>query len=194
NPAYVIYTSGSTGRPKGVMVSHTGLNSLGTSMTQRFVIGRSARVLQFSSSGFDASVMDLLMAFHAGATLVLSEPHRLLGIELAQLLNQQAISHALIPPAALATLPDGKYPHLQTVVVGGDACPDELAARWSKGRRMINAYGPTEITICASMSTPMNGQERPPIGRPIWNTQVYVLDAALQPVPAGVSGELYIAG
>ncbi|MGO4605776.1 amino acid adenylation domain-containing protein [Variovorax sp. 2RAF20] len=192
--AYVIYTSGSTGMPKGVVVPHAGLSSLGAAMAQRFAIDPDSRVLQFSSSGFDASVMDLLMAFHAGAALVLPGAQQLLGPELADLLHRQAVSHALIPPAALATLPYGEFPHLQTLVVGGDACPAALAARWSQGRRMINAYGPTEITICASMSAPMNAEEPPSIGRPVWNTRLYVLDDSLQPVPPGVAGELYIAG
>ncbi|EJL76368.1 amino acid adenylation enzyme/thioester reductase family protein, partial [Variovorax sp. CF313] len=192
--AYVIYTSGSTGMPKGVVVPHAGLSSLGAAMAQRFAIGPDSRVLQFSSSGFDASVMDLLMAFHAGAALVLPGAQQLLGPELADLLHRQAVSHALIPPAALATLPYGEFPHLQTLVVGGDACPAALAARWSQGRRMINAYGPTEITICASMSAPLNAEEPPSIGRPVWNTRLYVLDDSLQPVPPGVAGELYIAG
>ncbi|MGJ7583682.1 AMP-binding protein, partial [Variovorax sp. RHLX14] len=117
--AYVIYTSGSTGLPKGVVVPHAGLSSLGASMAQRFAIGDDSRVLQFSSSGFDASVMDLLMAFHAGAALVVPGAQQLLGTDLAELLDRQAVSHALIPPAALATLPHGEFPHLQTLVVGG---------------------------------------------------------------------------
>ncbi|MBB4222732.1 non-ribosomal peptide synthetase [Variovorax guangxiensis] len=192
--AYVIYTSGSTGKPKGVVVPHQGLSSLGASMAQRFAIDHGSRVLQFSSSGFDASVMDLLMAFHAGAALVVPSAQQVLGAELGALIERLAVSHALIPPAALATLPEGEYPYLRTVVVGGDACSAELAARWSRGRRMVNAYGPTEITICASTSAPMNGDEPPTIGTPVWNTRVYVLDDALQPVPPGVAGELYIAG
>ncbi len=192
--AYIIYTSGSTGRPKGVVVPHAGLESLAASMAERLAIGPDARVLQFSSSGFDASVMDLLMAFHAGAALVVPGPQPLLGAELAALLDARAVSHALIPPAALATLPRGAHPHLKTLVVGGEACPAALAAQWSQGRRMINAYGPTEITICASMSEPMDAHAPPAIGRPVWNTRAYVLDAALRPVPPGVAGELYIAG
>jgi nonribosomal peptide synthetase DhbF len=192
--AYIIYTSGSTGVPKGVVVPHAGLSSLGTAMAERLAITPDSRVLQFSSSGFDASVMDQLMAFHAGAALVVPAAQQLLGTDLADLLETQAVSHALIPPAALATLPHGEFPHLQTLVVGGDACSAALAARWSPGRRMINAYGPTEITICASMSAPMNAEEQPSIGQPIWNTRMYVLDDALQPVPPGVAGELYIAG
>ncbi|SCX40487.1 non-ribosomal peptide synthetase [Variovorax sp. EL159] len=192
--AYVIYTSGSTGVPKGVVVPHAGLSSLGTAMAERLAIGHDSRVLQFSSCGFDASVMDELMAFHAGAALVVPAAQQLLGPDLADLLERQAVSHALIPPAALSTLPPGEFPHLQTLVVGGDACPAALAARWSQGRRMVNAYGPTEITICASMSAPMTGEAQPSIGQPIWNTRMYVLDDNLQPVPPGVAGELYIAG
>ncbi|HWT17591.1 MAG TPA: AMP-binding protein, partial [Variovorax sp.] len=188
--AYVIYTSGSTGVPKGVVVPHAGLVSLGAAMMERLAITPDSRVLQFSSSGFDASVMDQLMAFYAGAALVVPAAQQLLGTDLAELLEWQAVSHALIPPAALATLPHGEFPRLQTLVVGGDACPAALAARWSQGRRMINAYGPTEITICASMSAPMDAKEPPSIGQPVWNTRMYVLDDCLRPVPPGVAGEL----
>ncbi len=192
--AYVIYTSGSTGLPKGVVVPHAGLASLGAAMQERLAIAPDSRVLQFSSCGFDASVMDQLMAFHAGAALVVPGAQQLLGSDLAELLEARAVSHALIPPAALSTLPPGEFATLRTLVVGGDACSAELAARWAPGRRMVNAYGPTEITICASMSAPMEAGRQPSIGQPIWNTRMYVLDELLQPVPPGVAGELYIAG
>ncbi|WP_230414105.1 non-ribosomal peptide synthetase [Collimonas silvisoli] len=192
--AYIIYTSGSTGTPKGVVVPHAGLGSLALALLERLAITSDSRVLQFSSCSFDASIMDQLMAFAAGAALVVPTAQQLLGEELAALLTRQAVSHALIPPAALATLPAGEFAHLHTLVVGGDVCPPALAARWSRGRYMINAYGPTEITICATLSSPLNAAELPSIGRPIWNTQMYVLDGGLQPVPAGVTGELYIAG
>jgi nonribosomal peptide synthetase DhbF len=192
--AYIIYTSGSTGVPKGVLVPHAGLSSLAVSLAERLDIDASSRVLQFSSCGFDASIMDQLMAFAAGAALVVPAAQQLLGDDLAAVLSRQAISHALIPPAALGTLATSDFPHLHTLVVGGDVCPSVLAARWSQGRSMINAYGPTEITICASLSSPLNDFEPPPIGRPVWNTQMYVLDGSLQPVPVGVAGELYIAG
>ncbi len=192
--AYLIYTSGSTGTPKGVVVPHAGLHSLAASMAERMEIGPDSRVLQFSSSGFDASVMDLLMAFHVGAALVVPGAAPWLGQDLAQGLVRQSISHALIPPAALASVPPGEFPALRTLVVGGDVCPPALATHWAPGRRMINAYGPTEITICASLSEPMQADAVPSIGQPICNTHMYVLDGNLQPVPAGVAGELYVAG
>ncbi|WCM89255.1 non-ribosomal peptide synthetase [Acidovorax sp. NCPPB 3576] len=192
--AYLIYTSGSTGTPKGVVVPHAGLHSLAASMAERMGIAPDSRVLQFSSSGFDASVMDQLMAFYVGAALVVPGPAPWLGDDLAQGLIRQSISHALIPPAALASVPPGEFPALRTLVVGGDVCPPALAAQWATGRRMINAYGPTEITICASLSEAMQADAVPSIGRPVHNTQMYVLDSGLQPVPVGVTGELYIAG
>src|SRR5271166_2960951 len=92
----------------------------------------------------------------------------------------------------LESLPE--HLSLETLVVGSEPCPPDLVARWSGGRRMINAYGPTETTVTATMSAPLSGSIVPPIGRPIWNTRVYVLDGNPQPVPMDVPGELYISG
>jgi amino acid adenylation domain-containing protein/non-ribosomal peptide synthase protein (TIGR01720 family) len=197
HPAYVIYTSGSTGVPKGVVVSHAGLASFAAAEAERYAVGAGDRVLQFSSPSFDASVLELCMSLPVGAALVVPPPGPLLGEQLAAVLAEHRVTHALIPPAALATVPAqaaGELPDFRTLIVGGDACSGELVSRWAPGRRMINSYGPTESTVVATWSDPLPPEGTPPIGRPIWNTQVYVLDGALRPVPVGVPGELYVAG
>ncbi|MEY9855931.1 amino acid adenylation domain-containing protein [Catenulispora sp. GAS73] len=194
NAAYVIYTSGSTGKPKGVMVAHAGIANLVRTHADRFGITGDSRVLHFASPSFDASVMELQMALPLGAMLAVAPAGPTDGEALGTFLIEHQISHALITPAALAALRPEDHPHLRTLIVGGEACPAELAARWSAGRQMINAYGPTEITVYATISEPLSGAGTPPIGKPIPGTRLHVLDDGLAPVPAGVVGELYVAG
>ncbi len=194
NAAYLIYTSGSTGVPKGVTVTHGGLANFSAAEIEHFGVRQGDRVLQFSSPSFDASVLELCMALPAGAALVSPPPGPLLGDHLADVLARHRVTHALIPPAALATVPPVPLPEFRTLVVGGDACTGELVARWAADRRMINAYGPTEATVVATWSGPLSGDQAPPIGGPIGNTRVYVLDAVMRPVPIGVPGRLFVAG
>ncbi|GAA4960292.1 non-ribosomal peptide synthase/polyketide synthase [Actinoplanes utahensis] len=195
HPAYLIYTSGSTGRPKGVTVTHAGIAGFSAAEIEHFAVGEGDRVLQFASPSFDASVLELCMALPAGAALVVPPSGPLVGDPLRQVLAGRRVTHALIPPAALATVGDGELPDLATLIVGGDASGAELVARWAPDRRMINAYGPTETTVVATWTDALLPTGKvPPIGRPITNTRVYVLDAHLQPVPTGVAGELYVAG
>ncbi|MGH3697130.1 MAG: amino acid adenylation domain-containing protein, partial [Pseudonocardiaceae bacterium] len=200
HPAYVIYTSGSTGQPKAVLVTHAGLSSFVAAEAEQYQVGPGDRVLAMSSPSFDASVLELGISLLAGAVWVLpAVPGPLAGDTLVEVLEREGISHALIPPAALATIPPdiaatglGEF---ATVIVGADVCSAELVARWAPGRRMINSYGPTETTVVASWTSPLVvGPTRPPIGSPIPNTRIYVLDGWLRPVPVGVIGELYIAG
>ncbi|MGF1426922.1 amino acid adenylation domain-containing protein [Kitasatospora sp. LaBMicrA B282] len=195
HPAYVIYTSGSTGRPKGVVVTHTGLASMVESQRTGLAVTPDSRVLLFASPSFDAAVWELGMALLTGARAVLSDAERLLpGPALVELIAEQGVTHVTLPPTALAVLPPDALPVGGTLVVAGEACPPDLVEYWSGRLRMVNAYGPTESTVCASMSEPLHGRVQPPMGRPVANTQLYVLDGSLQPVPAGVVGELWIAG
>jgi amino acid adenylation domain-containing protein len=193
HPAYVIYTSGSTGVPKGVVVTHQGIPSLAASQMERLKLTEESRILQFASLNFDASLWELLMALSTGATLVLPEEQRE-GAALYELLTSQKVTHALLPVPVLASLEEFATLPLQWLMNGGEALSGEAVARWSEGLSMINAYGPTEATVCATMSVPLSGNANPPIGSPIHNTRVYVLDRNLEPVPVGVAADLYISG
>jgi amino acid adenylation domain-containing protein/thioester reductase-like protein len=193
--AYVIYTSGSTGVPKGVEVTHRGIANLARAQAEAFRVGPKSRVLQFAPLSFDAAVSELAMTFCAGATLVLARRQAMLpGEPLLRLLHEEAVSVLTLPPSVLAALPEAKLPALRTLVVAGETCPADLAARWAPGRHFVNAYGPTEATVCATLGAWEGGDRRPPIGRPLANTRVYVLDGRMQPVPVGVPGELYLGG
>ncbi|WP_211299217.1 non-ribosomal peptide synthetase, partial [Methylovulum psychrotolerans] len=194
--AYVIYTSGSTGQPKGVMNPHRGLCNLVQAQPGLFGIRPGSRVLQFASLGFDASVWEIFTALGNGACLCLADTGALLpGAALAATLVGQGISHALLPPAAVATLPDPSALAGLTLIVGGDVCPPALAQRWAAHVRLFNAYGPTEAAVFVTTHACLSHRAGSvPIGRPIANTQVYILDRHLQAVPPGVAGELYIGG
>jgi len=195
NLAYVIYTSGSTGQPKGVLIQHQGLSNVCQAQIQVFNLRPQRRMLQFSSLSFDAFVFELLMAFGVGGTLYLTpQGARWPGAALVQFLRDNIITHAILPPAVLAVLAPTDLPALQTVITGGEACSSKIVERWAKDRQLFNAYGPTEATIWATVAQLSPGSGRPTIGRPIANTQIYILDADLQPLPIGVAGELYIGG
>ncbi|WP_201367419.1 non-ribosomal peptide synthetase, partial [Dictyobacter formicarum] len=196
NLAYMIYTSGSTGTPKGVAVTHQGIGNLASAQAHTFALSAHSRELQFASLSFDASVSEIMMALLSGATLYLASQQQLLpGPDLLRLLHEQAITHLTLPPSALAVLPheENSLPDLQTLIVAGEACDPDLMSVWATTHHFFNAYGPTETTVCASIAACLP-HEPLSIGRPIAQTQLYVLDAHLQPVPIGVTGELYIGG
>ncbi|HEX7771265.1 MAG TPA: amino acid adenylation domain-containing protein, partial [Pyrinomonadaceae bacterium] len=196
NLAYAIYTSGSTGQPKGVLIQHRGVSNLAFAQREAFEISVESRVLQFASISFDAAVSEIFKTFLTGATLVIAAPESLMPIDpLVQLLRAQQITAVTLPPSVWAVLPSDKVPNLRTAISAGEACPPQIVASWGRdGRRFVNAYGPTEVTVCATISGALDGDGRPPIGRAIANTQVHVLDRNLRPVPIGVIGELYVGG
>jgi len=200
NLAYVIYTSGSTGRPKGVLLQHRGLVNLVQAQTRGFDVDASCRVLQFASFSFDASVSETFMALLNGATLYLAPQETLAAAtELHRLLREAAITTVTLPPTMLRLLDPGGLDNLRTVISAGEACDPEIVVRWANNRLFVNAYGPTEATVgptlCRVSELPAAVWERAaPIGRPIDNTLIYLLDADLQPVPVGAPGEICIGG
>ncbi|WP_045055626.1 non-ribosomal peptide synthetase [Aliterella atlantica] len=191
NLAYVIYTSGSTGKPKGVLVEHGGLSNLAQAQMQTFNLKSESRILQFASLSFDASIFEIIMALTVGATLYIVSESARLGTALLDYIQQHSITHATLPPAVLKNLTPRELPTLQTLIVAGEACTAEIVANWAKGRRFFNAYGLTETTV---WSTVAEIKDRISIGCAIANTQIYILDEHLQPVPIGIPGEIYIGG
>jgi amino acid adenylation domain-containing protein len=196
NLAYVIYTSGSTGRPKGVLVAHRGVTNMIEASLKLFEVNSDSRILQAASLSFDASVLEIFMALLSGAKLYLVGRGTLAsGSELAQLLRDHAITTTAITPSQLDMIPNGEYPALHTIIAGGEASSAATAARWSRGRRLFNAYAPTEATVYATTIQFAGGEDRiPPLGWPIANMQVYLLDQHLGPVPIGITGEIHVGG
>ncbi|MFG3615660.1 amino acid adenylation domain-containing protein [Nocardia sp. NPDC047654] len=194
HPAYLIYTSGSTGMPKAVVVTHAGIASLAAEQNYLFGISDAARTLHFSSPSFDASVLEMLLGFAAGATMVIAPSGMYGGAELATLLRDERVTHAFVTPAALATVPNEGLDELETVIVGGDACSEELVETWTAGHRMHNMYGPSEATVAATASGPMEPGRPVPLGSPVRGMRLFVLDNRLHPVPPGTPGELYVSG
>ncbi|MGW4767727.1 amino acid adenylation domain-containing protein [Nocardia sp. NPDC004278] len=194
HPAYVIYTSGSTGKPKGVVVTHAGLGGLLAAAREVSGVGEGSRLLHVCSPNFDPSVLELLLAFSSGATLVVAAPHASGGPELTELLRRERVTHVIITPGALESVDPAGLDHLEMVAVGGEACGPELVGRWARdGRRFVNVYGPTEVTVWATLGE-LLPDEPITIGTALAGVGAFVLDARLRPVPAGVTGELYLSG
>jgi amino acid adenylation domain-containing protein len=192
--AYVIYTSGSTGRPKGVEVTHGSLANIAVIHARALDIGPRSRVLQVASLSFDMSVTDVWGTWAGGGELVIA-PALPMGDELARVLAERRITHVQMASSLLASLPEADLPDLRAIQFGGEPCAPAVVNRWASGRILMNGYGPTEATVyvCTfrfegDVSAPL------PIGRPVANTQLYILDRFLRPVPLGVTGEIYIGG
>ena len=193
--AYIIYTSGSTGKPKGVMIEHRNVINLIHAKKKLIGIDPKTRALQFASPAFDASVEEIFPALTLGGTLyIVDDLTRKSSESLSEYIRDNRISKATIPPAYLALMPEEDLPDFRTLVVAGDVCDPRLMDKWSKNRKMINGYGPTENTVCSTLHRFYIGDSNTNIGRPINNTKIYILDNSQHPVPVGVEGEMYIGG
>ncbi|WP_413645097.1 AMP-binding protein, partial [Mycobacterium sp. RTGN8] len=191
--AYVIYTSGTTGTPKGVAVTHGNATQLVEALAVE--LPRAGAWTQWHSYAFDVSVWDVFAPLLGGGrVVVVSEEvaaspedfHALLVAERVDVLSQTPSAVGMLSPHGLESM---------ALVVAGEACAAEVVERWAPGRVMINAYGPTEATVYAAMSAPLRVGSGPvPIGSPVPGAALFVLDAWLGVVPAGVVGELYVAG
>ncbi|WP_167391803.1 AMP-binding protein, partial [Streptomyces humi] len=198
--AYVIYTSGSTGRPKGVLVAHGGVVNLALAQGVLFGVGVGDGVLQFASFGFDAAVSELVVALVAGGRLVVASAEERADVGLlAGLVRGCGVRVATLPPSLLSVLEPADLVGLRTLVTAGERLDGGLAGVWGEWFRLVNAYGPTEVTVCASAAVLGGGVGGgvggvPPIGWPLENVRLYVLDERLVPVAVGVVGELFIGG
>ena len=203
--AYLLYTSGSTGRPKGVLVTHRAIVNRLRWMQAAYPLTATDRVLQKTPSSFDVSVWEFFWPMQTGAALVVAKPGGHRDPEyLADLVDEQHVTTVHFVPSMLdafvAHLEDTgrRCPSLARVVCSGEALPSALARRFAVvcDAELHNLYGPTEaaVDVTAQQASCREATATVPIGRPVWNTTVYVLDAALRPVPPGVPGELYLGG
>ncbi|MEU1820006.1 amino acid adenylation domain-containing protein [Streptomyces roseifaciens] len=201
--AYVIYTSGSTGRPKGVVVTHRAIVNRLAWMQHAYRLRRDDRVLQKTPASFDVSVWEFFWALCEGATVVLARPegHKDPAY-LARLIADRRITTLHFVPSMLRAFLEepaaaAACGGLRRVFCSGEALPGDVVDRWYAALPDVplhNLYGPTEAAVDVTYHRTEAGSGTVPIGRPVWNTRLYVLDAALRPVPVGVPGELYLAG
>lgn len=196
--AYIIYTSGSTGKPKGVMVGHKGVVNLKEYFENILKINNSDRILQFASCSFDASVWEIFMALLTGASLYLVEEDIINNYDIfTKYVNTCKITTITLPPVYLNHLNPDSFMFLKRVITAGSATTKQLVSKWNKNIAYMNAYGPTEATVCTSVyetDENINDYNSVPIGKPMINSYSYILDEKKRIVPIGVAGELCVSG
>jgi amino acid adenylation domain-containing protein/non-ribosomal peptide synthase protein (TIGR01720 family) len=193
--AYIIYTSGSTGKPKGIMLEHYGLVNLAVDHKMRLAETEHSRVMQYISFSFDASLAEIAPALITGAALyIVPTELRIAPDKIYEFLDEHRITHAVFPAAMFELLPKKKGLAVEVFLVGGDICQLDTFAFWQQDHRVINAYGPSETTVCSTTQEYSKGILSGQIGKPIHNVTHYVLSDTMQAVAIGKPGELYIGG
>jgi amino acid adenylation domain-containing protein len=197
--AYVIYTSGSTGHPKGVMVEHTSNVNMSLDQIKLFNITERDKVVWFASVSFDASISEILMCLYSGAKLCIPTEEIIKDkVQFVSFLKETKSTVVTFPPSYLGLLSEDDISELRCVITAGESAnPTKAIAFVESGIDYYNAYGPTECAVCVSIyKTSKNDFDKSviPIGKPISNTKIYILDEALQPLPIGVAGKIYVSG
>jgi amino acid adenylation domain-containing protein/non-ribosomal peptide synthase protein (TIGR01720 family) len=195
NLCYIIYTSGSTGRPKGVMVEHQGVVNLALSQAEALRLKPGMKTLQFASLGFDASCYEIFNTLLSGGTLVLCNKEDLTSSErIGDLISRHEVEVAVLPPSYQNIIVDS-LGTLKTIVSAGEPLNEAVGRRiQDQGVRLINAYGPTENTVCVSLTNEPIQKNHVVIGKPIANVKVYITDKAGGLSPLGSTGEICVAG
>ncbi|RKK66772.1 Linear gramicidin synthase subunit D [Fusarium oxysporum] len=196
--AYILYTSGTTGKPKGVAITHDNILNMVEDIRHSQEIVTTDRVMLFAPFCFDASIRDIVGALSSGASLYIPEENEVLPDKLVQTLRQQRITYVVVTPSVLRACVAESLPSLRTIVVAGEMPHKDLIKTWGRGRILINAYGPTEATVCSSKRIYLDGCLPPncpiSIGRAILNTRIYILDNSGEAVGMGDVGEICVSG
>jgi len=193
--SYVIYTSGTTGKPKGVINSKAGLINLFFAVRKEFALRNSDCVLQFSSPSFDAWVWEICQAFSAGATLIIpNEAERLPGNGLEKTIKEYTVTVATLPPSVLEHCSSSDFQQIHTLITAGERCSKSLVSKWASGRRLFNAYGPSEAAVCATLHKIISLTDQPSIGRALTGVTVWVQGENGEKITKEGKGELIISG